>query len=612
MEPVPSQLTHHAHAEHARLTALVEALTSGVFLVDTEGTITELNQRLANDLRIEAGELIGKSYQELFAKLLEQASAPELVQKSFADAVIAIAERPLVELALNTEPIRTLEATFFPVWEEDGTPVGWGGLIQDVTEDRQRVAWKLELLSILSHDIRAPLATLKGHSTALLSNFRQWEAAMVEEFLEVIDRSTDKIIKQVERNLALTRVESGRLGLRPEACRPQRLIEQALERAAALLNEAEVEVRLPPDLPQVRADPARVEELLINLLENAVRYTPAGQPIEIGATTQNRSVLISVTDLGAGVPAERQREIFRRNMQGGSRAGSSGLGLYISRKIAEAHGGKLWVESPIPGYEHGTRFTFSLPEMPEIEPRRESPGPQAPSPLAAEDQLRVLVVEDEVDFQALLRTTLTEAGYQVEVAQDGPSAVDVVQMSSPDLVVLDWVLPGMSGLQAARNIRRWSQAPILMITSKTAQEDLVAAFEAGVDDYLTKPFQTAELLARLHALARRRQVAAEDDQHSLNVNGLTIDYEARRVWLAGRTVELTPTEYELLAHLAQHRGQVLTYQQLLEHLYGSRLERSRHDLFVHVSRLRKKIETDPDDPEFIQTRWGVGYVFSPR
>lgn len=606
------ELTEHFRAEHARLSALIEALTKGVFLVDTDDAITEFNNQLANLLEVQAQDYLGQPYRKLFARLVERAAEPEVVQQSLSQAVVAVAERPVIELATAGQPIRNLEATFFPVWEEDGSPVGWGGLIHDVTDERERAAWKLELLSILSHDIRAPLATLKGHATALLGNYRQWDQQMVAEFLEAINRSTDSLIKQVERNLALTRVESGRLGLRPEACRPQRLIEQALERAAALLNEAEVKVELPPDLPQVRADPARVEELLINLLENAVRYTPAGQPIEIGATTQNRSVLISVTDLGAGVPAERQREIFHRDMQGGSRAGSSGLGLYISRKIAEAHGGKLWVESPIPGYEHGTRFTFSLPEMPKIEPRRESPGPQAASLPAAGDQLRVLVVEDEVDFQALLRTTLTEAGYQVEVAQDGPSAVDVVQMSSPDLVVLDWVLPGMSGLQAARNIRRWSKAPILMVTSKTAQEDLVAAFEAGVDDYLTKPFQTAELLARLHALARRRQVAAEDDQHSLNVNGLTIDYGARRVWLAGRTVELTPTEYELLAHLAQHRGQVLTYQQLLEHLYGSRLERSRHDLFVHVSRLRKKIEADPDDPEFIQTRWGVGYVFSPR
>lgn len=608
------QLAEHVDSERVRLSALVEALTIGVFLVDTDDTITEFNNHLANLLEVQSEDFVGRSYRRLFARLVERAAEPELVQKSLSEAVVAIAERPVVEVAVDGEAIHTWEANFYPVWQEDGAPVGWGGLIQDITDEREQAAWKLELLSILSHDIRAPLATLKGHATALLSNYRHWDDGMVVEFLEAINRSTDSLIKQVERNLALTRLESGRLGLRPEACRPGRLVEQALERAAALLNESEVEVSMPEDLPQVRADPARVEELIINLLENAVRYSPEGRPIEVSATSRNRSVLVSVTDLGEGIPAARQQEIFQRQVQGGPDSGSAGLGLYISRKIAEAHGGKLWVESPLPGSEYGTRFTFSLPEMPEIEPRAAAakPQPKRAKQLATEDQLRVLVVEDEIDFQALLRSTLTEAGYQVEVAQDGPAAVDMAQMSAPDLMILDWVLPGMSGLQAARNIRRWSKAPILMITSKTAQEDLVAAFDAGVDDYLTKPFQTAELLARLHALSRRRELAAEDKQAGLNVDGLTIDYEARRVWLAGRTVELTPTEYELLAYLAQHRGQVLTYQQLLEHLYGSRVERSRHDLFVHVSRLRKKIETNPDDPEFIQTRWGVGYVFSPR
>lgn len=606
-----TQVPDRVRLEHARLTALVEALTIGVFLVDTGGVIEELNPRLADLLRVEADDLIGHRYQELLARLLALAAEPEVAQQSFSEAVVAVTERPVAELVTRSDPPRTLEVSLFPVWEEDGTALGWGGLVQDVTDDRQRVAWKLELLSILSHDMRAPLATLKGHSTALLSNFRQWDQAMVEEFLGAIDRSADKIIKQVERNLALTRVESGRLGLRPEACEPSRLIERALERAAALLLETRVELLAADDLPQVRADPARIEELLVNLLENAVRYSPPGAPIEVEARQHNKQVEISVTDSGPGIEPERQQTVFQKNVQGGERSGTSGLGLYISRKIAEAHGGRLWLKSPLPGSDHGTRFTFTLPELPEV-----SIVPQETEPLqqlsADENQLQVLIVEDEVDFQALLRSTLQRAGYQVQVAPSGPVAVDIVQSSPPDLVILDWMLPGMDGLQVAKNIRRWSSAPILMVTSKTAQEDLVSAFEAGADDYLTKPFQSSELLARLHALARRRETLPEQDQDSLNFDGLLIDYQAAQVWLSGAQVDLTPTEYELLVYLSRHRGQVLTYEQLLDHLYGGQVDRSRHDLFVHVSRLRKKIEADPEDPSFIQTRWGIGYVFSPR
>ncbi|MFQ5944059.1 MAG: winged helix-turn-helix domain-containing protein, partial [Anaerolineales bacterium] len=195
--------------------------------------------------------------------------------------------------------------------------------------------------------------------------------------------------------------------------------------------------------------------------------------------------------------------------------------------------------------------------------------------------------------------------------QDGSTAIDIVQTSPPDLITLDWMLPRMDGLQVCRGIRRWSKAPILMITSKTGQSDLVAAFDAGVDDYLTKPFEAAEFIARLNALARRREGTPAKDSDHVSIDGLTIDYDSQQVWLAGQHIELTPTEYNLLAYLARHRAQVLTYRQLLEHLYGAEVERSRHDLFVHMSRLRKKIETDPEDPTFIETRWGVGYIFSP-
>ncbi|MFQ5944268.1 MAG: ATP-binding protein, partial [Anaerolineales bacterium] len=429
------QPIHKARAELSRLTALIDALTIGVFMVDTDGMVTEFNHHLANILHVGEDEFVGKPYQELFARLLEDSAEQEVVQSSLADAVIAVAERPVVDVVLASEPVRHLETSFFPVWEDEGAPIGWGGLLSDVTAERERVAWKLELLSILSHDIRAPLATLKGHATAVLSNFRMWDDAMVMEFLQTISRSTDQVIKQVDRNLALTRVESGRLGLRPEACSPEILIEQAVERAAAVMEEKEVRVSVPPDAPKVRADPGRIEELLINLLENAARYSPEDKPIEINADSEQRRVRFSVVDHGPGVPADRQKEIFRKHVQGGDADQTGGLGLYISRKIAEAHGGKLWVESPLENSDHGSRFVFALPEMPHIASRASASTDQELRAAVQAEQapLRVLIIEDEVDFQALIRSMLLEAGFEVEMAQDGSTAIDIVQTSPPDL-----------------------------------------------------------------------------------------------------------------------------------------------------------------------------------
>jgi PAS domain S-box-containing protein len=600
--------------DRARMQSLLDGVNAGLFLVSREGKIAQSNRELSNLVGIEQRSIEGERYQKLFAELLSQAVEPEVAQQSFRQAVLSVSERPVIDLALSGDRLRHLRIELFPVWADDGAPRGWGGLILDVTEARERLAWKLELLSVLAHDIRVPLATLKGHATALLANFTQWGDDMVKEFLRAIDRSTDKLVRQVDRSLALTRVEAGSLGLRPSAVDASTLIEEALERAAGSLGEHQVRLSLPEDVPQVRVDPDRVEEVLLNLLENAARFSPAEEPIRIRCEKDDHMLTVSVIDRGPGVPPDRKEDIFRKFEKGKEDESGSGLGLFITRKIVEAHGGKIWVQSPPEGADRGAQFSFTLPLMPEVEVG-ESRIEKEPKTPASEERApkgtRVLVVEDEPDFQALLRTILSDAGYAVEVVPDGPAAVDVVQTSSPDLVLLDWMLPGMDGPAVCRNIRRWSSVPILLVTSKTAQQDLITALDAGADDYVTKPFKTPELLARARSLLRRGESWKEEQPDRFNEHGLLINFDSHQVWMEGEPVELTPTEFKLLAYLARHKGQVLTYEQLLEHLYGLDRERKRHDLFVHISRLRRKIEPDPEEDVFIVTRWGVGYVFMP-
>jgi two-component system response regulator VicR len=598
--------------ERARRVSLMDGLVVGLFQVDMDGKIIETNLELSNLLGFDEGSVVGRPYQELLGLMLSQALEPEVVQQSLSEAIIRVAEKPTINIVLHGEPSKHLEMQFLPIWDEDGTSLGWVGTVQDVTEVRERMRWKLELLSILAHDIRAPLATLKGQATALVANFRHWGEEMVEDFLEGINRSTDKLIHQVERSLALTRVETGRLGLRPESCSVNTIVERALERVEGILGERTVVVKIPAELPKIRVDPARIEEVLINLLENSVRYSPPNRPITIQAEREKMAIKISVTDQGIGVPKDIRHEIFEKYVGEGSEGDGSGLGLYISRRIIEEHGGKIWVESPPPDQEEGARFLFTLPIMPEITSdelpriRKELGLEQVP-----EGDMRVLIVEDEPDFQVLLRTILNKTGYQTEVAPDGQTTLDIIQTSPPDMILLDWMLPGMDGLNLCRNIRRWTNAPILMVTSKTSQEDLIKALDAGADDYITKPFRTPELLARIQSAARRREMWADEEPDRFNANGLTVNFDTQEVWMSGQRLELTPTELNLLIYMARNRGQVLTYELLLDHLYGTDKEASLHNLFVHVSRLRKKIEPDPEEPRFIITRWGLGYVFMP-
>jgi PAS domain S-box-containing protein len=604
------QLERKIQQDHGRMLSLIEGLTAGLFLVDNNGIIIETNRALEGLLALEKAKVAGEPYQELFAYLLANALEPEVVQQSLRQAVTTVTERPVLDITFKGDRPRYLEVTFFPVWDDDGSPIGWGGLVQDVTEDRDRQSWKLELLSILAHDIRAPLASLKGHVTALLANYRQWGDEMIMEFFETINRNTDQLARQVDRSLALTRVEAGRLGLRPEIVNPSELIHHAIEQIAGSLRETQIQLDLSPELPMVRADPARVEEVLVNLLDNAVRYSPADSPIRIQAFPEGALLYISVLDHGPGVPKEKQGMIFDKYVRADTDGGGTGLGLFISRKIIQAHGGQIWVESPPQSSPLGAKFTFTIPLMPtEIKDQPDLPILERLSPTTPEDRLTILVVEDELDFQALIRSILEEAGYHVEVVPNGPAAIDFIQSSPPDLILLDWMLPGMDGLNICRNVRRWSDVPILILTSKTSQEDLVTAFNAGADDYVTKPFKIPELLARILALSRRRTFWKEPEMDVLNANGLLINFDSREVWSRGTLLSLTPTEFNLLAYLARHSGQVLTYQQLLDHIYHGEGKRTRQDLFVHISRLRKKIEPEPNEPRFILTRWGVGYMF---
>lgn len=327
-------------------------------------------------------------------------------------------------------------------------------------------------------------------------------------------------------------------------------------------------------------------------------------------------VQFSIADQGPGIPKADQQTIFEKYTQAEGEKGGSGLGLFISRKIVEAHGGKIWLKSPLDGESHGTRFTFNLPSMPESTEGEIKPAPARSRIPSQTEQfqieaegLNVLIVEDEPDFQSLMQTILHEAGYQTELSDNGTEAIDLLQMSPYDLVLLDWNLPGVQGIEVCRNVRRWSNVPILMVTSHTSMQELITALDAGCDDYITKPFKSDELLARMRAALRRKEAFVEEERDQISSGGILINFDSQEVWSHGKHVELTPTEFDLFAYLARNEGQVLTYDQLLDHLYGPDEARKRHDLFVHISRLRKKLEPDPEEPRYIMTRWGVGYMF---
>jgi DNA-binding response OmpR family regulator len=221
----------------------------------------------------------------------------------------------------------------------------------------------------------------------------------------------------------------------------------------------------------------------------------------------------------------------------------------------------------------------------------------------------VLVVEDEIEIARVVRDYLRNAGFEVIVVGDGGSAVASVRSAKPDLLVLDLGLPGRDGLDVAREIRRWSDTPIVMLTARGDETDRIVGLEIGADDYVVKPFSPKELVARVRAVLRRSRTAARGDE-VVRAGDVEIDTAKMRVSVAGTQVDLTPTEFQLLATLAREPGRVFTRSQLLDAVHGVAIESYERAIDAHVKNIRRKIEREPGSPRYVVTVHGVGYRFA--
>jgi two-component system response regulator RegX3 len=228
---------------------------------------------------------------------------------------------------------------------------------------------------------------------------------------------------------------------------------------------------------------------------------------------------------------------------------------------------------------------------------------------------KILLVEDERSIAEGLKISLEAEGFQVAWAKDGREALSAWEWARPDLIVLDLMLPGLSGTEVCRTIRARSDVPIIMLTARDTEVDRVVGLEIGADDYLTKPFSTRELVARIRAILRRATTGhalSTVEELPTEASGVRVDRSRHEVTVDGRLVELPPKEFELLAVLVEHAGRVLTRNQLIDEVWGSDYVGDTKTLDVHIRRLRGRVETDPQDPQRIRTVRGVGYRFVDR
>ncbi|MCY4120555.1 MAG: response regulator, partial [Acidobacteria bacterium] len=512
------------------------------------------------------------------------------------EIVLSVPDGRSVRMLVNATPIRTA----------DGAVESVVVTMQDLTPLNELERLQTEFLGMVSHELRAPLTSIKGSAATLLRPSPELDPAEMREFHRIIDEQADHMIGLISDLLDAGRIETGTLSVAPEPAEVASLVDRARNTFLSGGGKHAVHIDLPPDLPPVMADRWRIVQVLNNLLSNASRYSPDTSPIRVAAAQDGIHVAISVSDAGQGVPPEQLPQLFRKHagLVGGDRGGgtaSYGLGLAICRGLVEAHGGRIRAESDGPG--RGTRFTFTIPVAEQSAAAAAGVvASRSASPREGRELARILVVDDDPQSLRYVRDALIPAGYVPVVTGDARQVSDLVETHQPALVLLDLMLPGTDGIELMRNLPELADLPVIFISAYGRDETIARALELGAADYIVKPFSPTELTARVRAALRRR---AEPERFRLGE--LAIDYERRKVTVAGQAVQLTASEYELLRLLSVNAGRVLTPEALLRQMRGGRDAADSTGVRTLVKKLRRKLGDDAARPVYVLTERGVGY-----
>ena len=590
----------------ADLEALVDAPPVGVVVFNARtGDVVLLDheaKRIAGRLSIP-----GRTPAQLLEMVTcRRADGREMVFKelsltqALAEAAPVRAEEIVLEVPDGRSVTILINAT--PICTEDGTVDSLVVTVQDLEVLKETERMRAEFLGLVSHELRAPLTSIKGSTAAVLG--ATLPPAEMRQFFRIIDEQADHMLGLISDLLDAGHIETGTLSVSPEPSDVARLVDQARNTFLSGGGRHTVHIDLPLDLPQVMADRQRIVQVLNNLFSNAAQYSPESTPIRVGAAQKGVYVAISVSNDGRGVPPDLLPHLFRKHVRlgnGGIRG--SGLGLAICKGLVEAHGGRIRAESAGEGL--GTRFTFNIPVVGEPAARDASGlGPVASRP-PLEGQVRtpILVVDDDPQTLRYVRDTLAGAGYSSLVTGDPEEVTDLVRRTKPRLVLLDLMLPGTDGIELMESVPELADRPVIFISGYGRDETIARALNNGAADYIVKPFSRTELVARVRAALRQN----EEPRELFRLGDLVIDYEDRRVTMADRRLKLTATEYEMLRLLSVNSGRVITYSALFLQVWGHRNSGDLRPIRSVVKNLRRKLGDDAAEPVYIINERRVGY-----
>ena len=518
------------------------------------------------------------------------------------EIVLSVPDGRSITVLVNATPTRS---------EEDDDVETVVVTLQDMTSLNELEKMRAEFLGMVSHELRAPLTSIKGSVDTLLESFNSLDSAEMVQFVRIIKSQSDRMRDLISDLLDVARIETGMLSVTPEPVEVADLVDEAKNTFPTGGGRRNLTIDMQLDLPLVMADRRRIVQVLGNLLSNAARYSPESSSIRVNASLGDDCVEMSVADEGQGVSPDEMPLLcrkFSRNIGHGAEreAPDTGLGLAICKGIVEALGGRIWAESA--GLGQGSTFTFTLPVAGGPGDAVESLSPSVRSQPEARDQARILAVDDDPTVLRYVRDALSRAGYAPVVTTDPKEALRILESDRPRLVLLDLMLPGSDGIELMKSILDIAVVPVIFLSAYGRDEIIARAFEAGATDYMVKPFSPTELVARVRGALRRRMASSTGEPSEPFVLGdLVINYAERRVSVAEHAVHLTPTEYEVLFELSVNAGRVLTFDALLDRVWGLGRSADRGSVRTYVKRLRRKLREDAGNPKYIFAEPRVGY-----
>jgi len=468
---------------------------------------------------------------------------------------------------------------------------------QEIEAEMKR---RLEFMRAVAHELKTPLTPILA-SIETLTDELQDERSL--RLARNIAQGASGLDKRVDELLDLSRGEVGMLQLRLESTDLRPMLRAIADNMTplALSNGLSLIAHLPPNLPKVRADVSRLEQVLTNLMNNAIKFTPRGGKVTLSARDNGTTIVIEVKDTGPGMSERQKKHLFEpyRRPEAGVRVRpyGMGLGLVLCKMFIELHDGQIWVRSRL---GKGSTFGFSLPvETPSSLPMEADKPGKLWKVLIIEDNPQIvnaisLALEAEWPHAALLSTRMGEEG------------IDLVGTEHPDVVILDLGLPDKDGLDVLQEIRLFSSVPILILTVRQEEQDITRALSMGANDYVTKPFKMKELLARVKVQLRRQTPSGEDSP--VVYGPLRLDPSTFELTYGPREISLTVVEGHILRQLMLNAGRVVTYARLAEAVWGDEdYPGAVVTLRTYIRQLRQKLQPSPSDAKLILTKPSVGY-----